>query len=332
MARAGGALHLRCKEVGLPVEAVAIMRPWYPPALISVVRRTRSAAILHAHDSHAVTLAAVARAANQRQPLVIHRRISYPPNSFLADRWKYRHIDRWIAVSHDIAGQLDRAGAFDVAVVPSAVDIEGLKLGSQVLEAGNLRSELGIDGESRVIGLFGALARQKGHETLIDAAWEILEAVPEAIFLCVGEGGHRERLQRRVRRMGLGGVFRFTGFRRDAPELMSLCEMVVAPSLDGEGSSAVIKEAIVLGIPIVASDLPGNLEVLDGGGTVFAVGDVRALAEVVVSVLQGSDRRGDSVELGPNRLEIWSPKAMAAEVLSVYESLGREVELAAEVV
>jgi glycosyltransferase involved in cell wall biosynthesis len=323
LTRAGGPLQARCEEAGLPVEAVPLMRPWYPPAISAVWRRTRRAAIVHAHDSHAATLAAIARTVNPRIAVVCHRRVTFGPRARLAERWKYRHIDRWIAVSAEIAAKLRRAGAIEPRVVPSAVDVDDLREQATERSAGDLRSELGIDASAPVIGLVGALAAQKGHEALVAAAPTILEAAPEAVFLCVGEGRLSRRLQRRVRRNGLGSAFRFTGFRRDVAALMGLCTIIIAPSIDGEGSSAVIKEAMVLGAPVVASDLPGNLEVLNGTGIAFPVADEKALAHNVVALLADSSRRAELGASGRRRSEIWVPSAMATGVLAAYEGLGR---------
>jgi glycosyltransferase involved in cell wall biosynthesis len=332
LARAGGALQLRCEEAALPVEPVRLMRPWYPPAISAVWRWTRRAAIVHAHDSHAAALAAIVRSANPNFAVVCHRRVAFEPRTRLADRWKYRHIDRWIAVSSEIAGRLRLAGVNNLRVVPSAVDVDDLRKQASEWSVGRLRSELGIDASSPVIGLIGALAPQKGHEALVAAAPRILEAAPKAVFLCVGEGRLSGRLQRRVRRNGLGRAFRFTGFRRDVPALMGLCTVVIAPSIDGEGSSAVIKEAMVLGAPVVATDLPGNLEVLDGAGVAIPVADECALAEAVVTLLADSGRRADLGAGGRRRSETWAPSTMAAGVLAAYEGLGQQVVLTSEVV
>jgi len=332
LARKGGALHLRCKEAGVPVEPVPFLRPWYPPAVFAVWRRTLRSQIVHAHDSHAVVLAAVARSVNPRFAVVCHRRIAYPLTGALSDRWKYRHVDRWIAVSTEIAEGLRRMGVDELRIVPSAVDIEDLQRQATEKAADRLRSELGIRADSAVVGLVGALAPQKGHEALIAAAPSILAAAPDTVFLCVGEGRLRGRLQRRVRRRGMGGAFRFTGFRRDVPSLMGLCTVIAAPSLDGEGSSAVIKEAMMLGIPVVASDLPGNIEVLDGAGVAVPVADAATFADAVVTLLENSDRRADLGAIGRRRCEQWFPGTMAAGVLAAYDGLGQSVALAPEAI
>ncbi len=332
LARKGGALHLRCEESGVPVEPIPFLRLWFPPAVFAVCRRTLRSQIVHAHDSHAMALAAVARSVNPRLAVGCHRRIAYRPHGALSDRWKYRQVDRWIAVSAEIAEVLRGAGVDELRVVPSAVDIEDLQRQATKNSADRLRSEFGIGAGSPVIGLVGALAPQKGHEALIAAAPSILAAAPDTVFLCIGEGRLRGRLQRRVNRRGIGGAFRFTGFRRDVPSLMSLCTVITAPSLDGEGSSAVIKEAMMLGTPVVASNLPGNIEVLDGAGIAIPVSDATTLADVVVRMVRDSDCRPDLGAAGRSRFEQWFPSTMAAGVLGAYDGLGQSVALASEAV
>ena len=113
---------------------------------------------------------------------------------------------------------------------------------------------------------------------------------------------------------------------------MDLCTVIAAPSLDGEGSSAVIKEAIILGTPVVASDLPGNIEVLEGAGVTIPVADAATLADAVVAVLQDSNRRADFGAVDRSGCERWFPRTMAAGVLGAYDGLGRSATLASETI
>jgi glycosyltransferase involved in cell wall biosynthesis len=332
LARAGGALQRRCEEAGLPVEPIPLMRPWYPPAMRAVVRSTGDAAIVHAHDSHAVTLAAAARAANPRLSVVCHRRTSYSLRGSPATRWKYRRVDRWIAVSEEIAEKLRCFGVVDPVVLPSAVDVEGLRTEQSGSDVNVVWRELGISPGARVVALVGALVPQKGHHVLLEAATRILAAAPDSVFLIAGEGRLGEHLRSRVRRLGLAGAFRFAGFRRDVAALLNLSTVVVVPSVGGEGSSAVIKEAMVLGKPVVASNLPSNLEVLEDSGATVAVGDAGALAQAVVGLLEDSRRRIELGLRGTSGSERWLPDRMAAGVIAAYRGLGRSVELVLEAV
>jgi glycosyltransferase involved in cell wall biosynthesis len=327
IARAGGALHRRCADARIQVDPVPILRAWYPPAVAAVRRLTRSVPIIHAHDSHALSLAALARAARPGVAVVCHRRNAYPLGEALTWRFKYRSVDLWFAVSTEIDDALIRAGFNRHRVVPSAIDVDGLRE-QEDADLERLRSELGIPEQSRVIGLVGALTPQKGHRVLLAAASEIIAANPGTVFLCVGEGPLRAGLERQARNFGRSFVF--TGFRHDVPALTKLFSVLVAPSLDGEGSSAVIKEAMALGTPVVASDLAGNREVVGNAGLIVPVGRWEALALAVTRLLDEPALRTQLVDLGRARVEGFRSEAMAAAVIDGYASLDRRISIAPE--
>jgi glycosyltransferase involved in cell wall biosynthesis len=317
VASRGGALHLRCVESGLPIDPVGHLRAWNPMAVAAIWRRTRGAEIVHAHDSHAVTLAAIVRAADPGLALVCHRRIAYPPKRGLNRRLKYRRVDRWIAVSREISENMKRAGATRLRVVPSAVDVDGLFRRASKGAPDRLRQQLAIESGRPVVALVGALVPQKDHDTLIDSAPAILTAAPETVFLCVGEGPLRRRLERRVHQAGMERSFRFTGFRRDVEAVIGMSTVIAVPSLDGEGSSAVIKEAMVLGTPVVVSDLPGNLEVAGSKAVSFPAGNPGGLARAVARLI---GRPEDEKPSGRHPQQ-WLPTTMATGVLAAYEGL-----------
>ena len=88
----------------------------------------------------------------------------------------------------------------------------------------------------------------------------------------------------------------------------------------------------MLGTPVVASDLPGNVEVLDGAGVAIPVTDAATLADAVVTMLQDSNRRADFGAIGRSKCEQWFPGTMAAGVLGAYDGLGQSVALAPETI
>jgi glycosyltransferase involved in cell wall biosynthesis len=220
----------------------------------------------------------------------------------------------------------------DPAIVHSAVDVEALRAEQENSDSKRVRKELDIPPDSRVVSLLGALVPQKGHEVLLGAATAILAAAPDTVFLFAGEGSLGRELQRRVGRARMTGSFRFTGFRTDVSALLGLSTVVVVPSVCGEGSSAVIKEAMTLGRPVVASDLPGNLEVLGEAGVSFPAGDASTLAAAVATLLGDPRRRMLLCSLGRTRSARWHPDTMADRVVAAYRDLLQPEVCAAELV
>jgi glycosyltransferase involved in cell wall biosynthesis len=166
-----------------------------------------------------------------------------------------------------------------------------------------------------------ALEPHKGHAVLVRAAQGILKAVPETLFVFVGDGSVRRSLARQVVDAGIGARFRFTGFRSDPAVVTSLLTVAVAPSLEGEGSSAAIKEAMALGVAVVASDLEGHHEVAGDAAVFVPIGDPDALTEGVVRVLTDPSERGRLIELALDRVERFRPPTMVLPTLEVYRSL-----------
>lgn len=317
---ARGELLARCRREGLPGEELPGRGGWSPAGLAAVLRASRSADILHVHDSHALGLGAVARTLRRGPCLVGHRRVSYPLSRSPQSRWKYARPDAWVAVSAEVAGELVRGGVPPerVSVVHSALDIAAFRGAAAAADLRALAAELALPGGGAVVGFCGAFSRQKGHRVLARAAEAVLVRVPNAVFLLPGEGELLPEVERQVQAGGLAPSFRFPGFRRDVAALTALFTVAAVPSIDGEGSSAAIKEPMALGVPVVASDLAGNVEVLGNSGMVFPRGDAAALARELVALLGDEGERRRLADRGRARVEAFAPQAMAEGCLAVY--------------
>ncbi len=319
----GSALEARALAEGLPVVSVPSPRPWHPGTLVRAVLAGRGCEILHAHDSHAAALAAVARRWLPGVRVVCHRRVSYGFGGSPASRWKYRGVDGWVAVSAEVA-QTVRAAGFGgrpLRVVHSALDVKAFRREAEQADLRALRESLGIPPDAPVVGTVGAFTPQKGHGVLLEAAGPIREAVPGVHFVLVGEGPQRRAVEQRARELGVWPACRFTGFRRDVGPLTRLFAVAAVPSVDGEGSSAAIKEAMALGVPVVVSDLAGNVEVVGDAGLVVPRGEPEALEKAVLRLLRDPDLRRDLGARGRQRVERFSPGAMAGGVLELYREL-----------
>jgi glycosyltransferase involved in cell wall biosynthesis len=330
---ARGELLARCLREGLPAETLPGRRPWDPRVMARVLRLTASArgpagpgvatVVLHAHDGHAEVLGAVVRALRPGARLVCHRRVSYPPGRGPLSRWKRSRADAWIAVSAEVAQVLRAAGVAGerIRVVHSALDAEAFRTAAAAADRVALRASLGIGETAPIVGFSAAFSPQKGHALLVEAAPGVLRKVPDAVFLLPGEGDLLAPLRARVDSLGLCGAFRFPGFRRDVAALTGLFTVGVVPSVDGEGSSASIKEPMALGVPVVVSDLAGNLEVVGDAGLTFANRDVGGLTAALVSLLQDPTLCAELGRRGRRRADAFTPSAMAGGALAAYREL-----------
>jgi glycosyltransferase involved in cell wall biosynthesis len=110
----------------------------------------------------------------------------------------------------------------------------------------------------------GRLAVEKGLQSLVDAWPTVRRAFPDARLTLVGDGPERPALEARVAALGLGDCVRLLGSMADPGSILRGADLFVLPSRE-EGMSIALLEAMALGIPLVASAIPGNRKLIDEG-------------------------------------------------------------------
>jgi glycosyltransferase involved in cell wall biosynthesis len=314
---AGSPLAAALAAEGVEVMPLASGREWDPRNLLRLRRflRERNVAILHTHDARAAALGALLRLAGGSFRLVHSRRVSYAPGRGWG-RLKYRLADLVLAVSAETADVLADCGVprERLAVAHSGIDPS--------LYPPRRRK---APDAPQVIMAVGALTPQKGYEVLLRglAVLRDMPGLPAWRARVVGEGPLRGELEALAASLGLAGpegVVELPGWKESREELPGADFLVVA-SVHGEGSSGAIKEAWATGLPVVASDLRSNLELVEPGasGAAFASGDPGALAWTLARLLKDSALRDHLVEGGRARLEQFTDAAMAEAVQAAYE-------------
>jgi glycosyltransferase involved in cell wall biosynthesis len=126
----------------------------------------------------------------------------------------------------------------------------------------------------------------KGHRVLIAAAQEVVKAHPKTQFVLVGEGARRPDFETQARDLGLESNFLFLGRRSDVPAILACCDIAVLPSL-AEGLPNAVLEYLAAGLPVVATALGGNLEIIQDGKTGLLVPpqDQQALSAALIKLL-----------------------------------------------
>jgi glycosyltransferase involved in cell wall biosynthesis len=153
------------------------------------------------------------------------------------------------------------------------------------------RARLGVSGDL-VIGVVGRLEEQKGQIHLLAALPHLRREVPELTVLLVGEGRLQEALGRQVRDLGLEGLVRFLGTRRDLPEIFRALDLFVQPSL-WEGLPLALLKAMGAGLPVVATRVSGSREAVTDGvnGCLVEPGDPQALARAILDLHRHPEAR-----------------------------------------
>src|SRR4051794_31430881 len=169
----------------------------------------------------------------------------------------------------------------------------------------------------------GRLAPEKGLDLLIDAWPDVLARHPRARLTLIGDGPERPSLAARLARLGLAGAVELPGASSDPAASLRDSDLFVLPSRE-EGMSVALLEAMALGIPLVASAIPGNLRLVDDRrhGRLAPPGDPAALAVAVLDQWADHDRAvAMGLEARRRVSESFSIAAVARRHMELFRSL-----------
>lgn len=247
------------------------------------------------------------------------------------DSWKTweLHVDRWLApraarIATNSAAIRDfyveqRLPAEKFVVIPNAI----VPPAEPPRDRERLRAELGIPADARLLVAVGRLWPQKRYKDLIWAA-DLLKVVRDDVhLLIVGEGPQRWRLETFREQVRIEDRVHLLGERSDVPRLLASSDIYWIGS-GYEGQSNAVMEAMSLGLPVVASDIPGNRELVvhEETGFLFPVGDRASLARWTTVLLDDSERAVRMGAAGRQRmLTEFSLEQMIRRHVELYRSL-----------
>ena len=278
----------KAAEAGLATRAFAFRGEWDVPALwrFGALLKELNADIVHAHDAHAVTLAAVGgwRAGCRR---VATRRVDFA----LKGGWKYRRMDRVVAISNAVRAVCMKAGLPEAAlpVVYSGVDPDRF---SHLTRKKEYREELGIGRKTDVILNVAALTDHKGQEYLLQAFQTVLLRRPDTKLLIAGTGELEADLKHLAEQLAIADKVAFLGFRDDVGLLYDLCD-VFAMSSHLEGLCTAVLDAMAMERAAVVTAAGGLPELVEDGrtGRVVPARDPAALADALSELLDDYKKR-----------------------------------------
>ena len=176
-------------------------------------------------------------------------------------------------------------------VVPLGFDLSRFDEQALSRQRGGFRDELSA-GERPVLTAVGRLVPIKNHALLLDALAELKRAGTDAILAIVGGGPEEQSLRERTRVLGVEENVRFLGWRNDLDRIYADSDVVVLTS-NNEGTPVCLIEALAAGCPVVATDVGGVRDVLEGGrlGAIVPSGDAGGIAAAIDRILGDTERR-----------------------------------------
>lgn len=249
--------------------------------------------VLHCHHYSPFVYGRIAALLNRRVKLLYteHGRLSDAPPP-----WKRRLINpilaRFdgpiVAVSHDLRDYMisARFPAKRVNVIHN-----GIAAGSapSPIQRGIARRQLGIGDDTFAIATVARLDPVKDLHTMLDAFALVRRDISNARLFLVGDGPERDWLTARAARPDLAGSVTFAGYRSDVQTFLTAADLYVNSSIS-EGISLTILEAMAAALPVVATEVGGTPEIVDGAtGVLVPSRDPARLASAIIGL--GIDHR-----------------------------------------
>jgi glycosyltransferase involved in cell wall biosynthesis len=197
-------------------------------------------------------------------------------NSMAGAEWNHRVFNR---------------PASDYRVVHNGVDTERFHPD----DAPALRQELGIPARCPLAGVFANFKRQKNHAMLFRAFRKVLDSLPDARLLLVGDqptdsrgrwNDYQAQLDRLIDELGIRHQCLFFGHKENIEQIYPACDITVLPSLH-EGTPNVLLESMACGVPVIATKVCDNEYIVRDGevGYLVGVGDETRMADRMKSLL-----------------------------------------------
>lgn len=208
-----------------------------------------------------------------------------------------------------------------LAVIPNCVDTARFRPSPTLRDA--TRQSLGLPAEALVLGSVARLSPQKRPEALVRLLHALRPRFPELYLVLAGSGPLEAAMRHLVDRLGLTERVRFAGFRADVETLLPAFDVHLLLS-QREGFGIATIEAMACGVPAVATDIPGNADVLrdSPGGLLVPLDDEPAVTAAVAALLVDPHRRARMGAAGRADVERrFSLPRVQAQVQAFYRDL-----------
>lgn len=283
------------RDMGIDVSALPMRRPNISSVWRLLKALLRSPAPIHAHGRGAAFFAVWIK-------ILVRIPVIYQPHGpHYAFNRGYRYVSGWLfeafsrlvfdAVIYVSPGERDVARRQRIPLARSRVILSALLQDTPMSpvdssERDLLLDKLNVPRDAFVIGWIGRFQFPKGLDLLLESVATVSARIPQARWVIIGEGTEEETRAagQRMVALGIEDKMRFLGARTDVVSLIRAFDLYISTSR-WEGLPLVLLEVMHQGVPIVASDVVGNRDVLEGWGILFAPQDPGAAADAQVRLI-----------------------------------------------
>lgn len=181
-----------------------------------------------------------------------------------------------------------------------------------------LRKMYEINPKDTVLINVGELTKNKNQETLIKAISK-LDNKDIKLLIC-GIGDEDQRLQNLIDELGLNQQVKLLGYRTDVNQLLNLSDIYLFPSYR-EGLSLSLMEAMVSGLPVICSNIRGNVDLIDEGkgGYILDPGNVEGFSHTIEKLVVNQEQAETMGQYNQEKIKLFSIDEVLSQMVSIYK-------------
>ena len=293
--------------------------------LLKKICKEKTIDILHAHSSRSHSIAHLASLLGNNKPIVVSRRVDFPPKDNVISRHKYNmaNVKRIACVSKAIENMISPILTNQEKCTTIYSGIDHSKF-SETLASEWLRKKYELDKDTILIGNTSAIAPHKDYFTFVDTAEHFIKNNEniKVKFFIIGTGPMEQEIKGYVARKKMQSDIVFTGFLDNMTEVLpSLDIFFISSETEGLGTS--ILDAFACKVPVVATEAGGIPEIVinEKTGLTAAVKDAEALSNQLQMLIKNDTLRIQLTLAAHEKALAMSKEKMAAQYFDMYEEI-----------
>lgn len=231
------------------------------------------------------------------------------------EKYLYLKYDKIISISNETEIELKKWLKIEdgyknkFQVIENGVNIKNFYLTDKDIESYFFREER----KRKIITMVGRFSTEKDQATLIKA----VKSIENIYLFLVGDGERKEEYQNLVKELNIENKVKFLGVRNDIPKLLKITDIcVLSSNWEGFGLAAV--ESMAAGKPVIASDVDGLKQIVEGNGLVFEKGNEKDLEEKIRFLLDDEKKCEEISRKCLEKAKEYDIQKMAEKYLEIY--------------
>lgn len=225
--------------------------------------------------------------------------------------------DVLITINHEDYNRAQKFNANTVEYVPG-VGVDLKKYSNETYSKNDLRRKYKINNNDTILINVGELTKNKNQETLIKAVKKLNNK--QIKLLICGVGDNYDQLKELINDLSLNSQVKLLGYRKDINQLLNLSDIYLFPSYR-EGLSLSLMEAMVSGLPVICSNIRGNIDLIDHnkGGYTIDPSDIEAFSISINKIISNKQLSKSMGQYNQEKIKMFSLDEVLSQMISIYE-------------